>query len=86
MDYWLYTAQIAIFQDGLAGDEMSPGNEEASGLKGPVGEAQSIARSPSGEKLVSASSEPTLMAWDATSGAQVKNMIDWYVVYWTRIP
>jgi WD40 repeat protein len=83
MDYWLYTAQIAIFQDGLAGDEMSPGNEEASGLN--VGEVQSIARSPSGETLESASSEPTLMAWDATSGAQVKNMLDWFVVYWTRI-
>jgi WD40 repeat protein len=83
MDYWLYTAQIANFQDGLAGDKMPPGNEQASGLN--VGEVQSIARSPSGEKLVSASSEHTLMAWDATSGAQVENMIDWFVVYWTRI-
>ena len=48
-------------------------------LAGHTGEVNSVAWSPSGETLASASNDKTLMVWDATSGAQVTLIVDSFI-------
>jgi WD40 repeat protein len=47
------------------------GIKQVSRLEGHTESVNSVARSPSGEKLASASSDKIVMVWDASSGAQV---------------
>ena len=44
---------------------------QVSRLKGHTDEVKSVAWSPSGERLASASGDKTVMVWDNTSGMQV---------------
>jgi WD40 repeat protein len=44
---------------------------QVSRLEGHTDEVKSVAWSPSGERLASASDDKTLMVWDNTSGMQV---------------
>jgi WD40 repeat protein len=44
---------------------------QVSMLEGHTDEVKSVAWSPSGERLASASGDKTLMVWDNTSGMQV---------------
>jgi WD40 repeat protein len=44
---------------------------QVSRLEGHTDEVKSVAWSPSGERLASASGDKTLMVWDNTSGMQV---------------
>ena len=47
------------------------GIKQVSRLEGHTGNVNDVAWSLSGEKLASASSDKTVMVWDASSGAQV---------------
>ena len=47
------------------------GIKQVSRLEGHTGNVNDVAWSPSSEKLASASSDKTVMVWDASSGAQV---------------